>query len=37
MADAKAMEGRLQAQAITQIANVSTLLRSAIQAQIPGN
>jgi hypothetical protein len=33
---AKEKETRLQADAITQIANVSTLLRRAIAAAIPG-
>ncbi|KAK4183746.1 hypothetical protein QBC35DRAFT_418305 [Podospora australis] len=35
MADLKDMEAQMQQDAITQIANVSTLLRQAIQAQIP--
>jgi hypothetical protein len=36
MSDAKATEAQLQADAITQIANVSTLLRKVIAAAIPG-
>jgi len=36
MSDAKAMAAQLEADAITQIANVSTLLRKAIAAAIPG-